>query len=234
LIWLFRDLWPGAGWGLIDANGLPKAAYYYVRRAMQPRAVFISDEGLNGLVLHVVNDHPAELRARLELTLWRGTATRVASGSTDIVAAPHGACQVSAATLFDHFIDTSNAYRFGPTVCDIAVASLHLENSQEALGYAHHFIGNLSLPMQAELGLTVTAERHPNGSAELCLAASSCLQSVTIDAPGFSPDDSYFHLSPGQEQHVLLTPHKPGAELRGSVRALNATSPTRIVISSGK
>ena len=32
LVWFLRDLWPGAGWGLIDAQGLPKAAYYYLKR----------------------------------------------------------------------------------------------------------------------------------------------------------------------------------------------------------
>ena len=39
LVWFFQDLWPGAGWGLLDSTGRPKAAYYAVRRAMQPVAV---------------------------------------------------------------------------------------------------------------------------------------------------------------------------------------------------
>ena len=28
--------WPGAGWGVLDSRGLPKACYYYLRRAWQP------------------------------------------------------------------------------------------------------------------------------------------------------------------------------------------------------
>ena len=49
LVWFFKDLWPGAGWGIVDSRGFPKAAYYYLRRAWQPRQVTITDEGLDGL-----------------------------------------------------------------------------------------------------------------------------------------------------------------------------------------
>ena len=28
LVWFARDLWPGAGWGIVDSSGRPKAAYW--------------------------------------------------------------------------------------------------------------------------------------------------------------------------------------------------------------
>ncbi|HEX3853831.1 MAG TPA: hypothetical protein VHW01_22865, partial [Polyangiaceae bacterium] len=89
LIWLLRDLWPGAGWGLIDALGLPKAAYYFVKRAMQARAVFLSDEGLNGLTINAVNDRPEPLTAALELRLIRNGSVRVATGNARVELAAH-------------------------------------------------------------------------------------------------------------------------------------------------
>ena len=46
----------GAGWGVVDSHGGPKAAYYYLRRAMQPVGIFATDEGVNGLALHLVHD----------------------------------------------------------------------------------------------------------------------------------------------------------------------------------
>jgi beta-mannosidase len=49
LVWFLRDLWEGAGWGVIDALGEPKAAWHALRRVLQPRLLAISDEGTTGL-----------------------------------------------------------------------------------------------------------------------------------------------------------------------------------------
>src|SRR5262249_3852218 len=70
-IWFLRDWWAGAGWGVVAADGTPKAAYFYLKRALAPVAAHISDEGNNGLSLHVVNDRPEPLAAELEISLFR-------------------------------------------------------------------------------------------------------------------------------------------------------------------
>ncbi|MFM9449588.1 hypothetical protein, partial [Streptomyces acidiscabies] len=49
LILSWQDLWPGAGWGLLDSLGRPKAPWYVLRRLLQPRAMCMTDEGLAGL-----------------------------------------------------------------------------------------------------------------------------------------------------------------------------------------
>ena len=64
LVWFARDFVPGAGWGVIDSTGRPKAAYWYLKRALAPVALIASDEGLNGLWLHAVNDGAAADRRR--------------------------------------------------------------------------------------------------------------------------------------------------------------------------
>jgi len=38
---------------LMDARGLPKSPYWFLKRALQPLGLFITDEGVNGLHLHV-------------------------------------------------------------------------------------------------------------------------------------------------------------------------------------
>ncbi len=58
VLWL-RDLVPGAGWGLFDHRGVPKVAYHHLRRALAPVALWTTDEGLGGIVVHVANDRPS-------------------------------------------------------------------------------------------------------------------------------------------------------------------------------
>src|SRR5204862_5110252 len=66
LVWFLRDLWPGAGWGILDSDGVPKACYYYLRRVWQPQAVILTDEGLDGIQAHVINETDSPLSAVLE------------------------------------------------------------------------------------------------------------------------------------------------------------------------
>ena len=70
-LWL-RDLAPGSGWGVLDHRGEPKVAFAHLARALAPVAVWSTDEGLGGIDVHVANDRPDALAARLRLALYRG------------------------------------------------------------------------------------------------------------------------------------------------------------------
>src|SRR5205807_1480845 len=73
LVLFFRDLWPGAVWGVIDSSGLPKAAYYYLKRVLGETAIFVTDEGSNGLTLHLANDGSRAIHGRLQLELFKSS-----------------------------------------------------------------------------------------------------------------------------------------------------------------
>src|ERR1700736_1297780 len=81
LIWFLKDLWPGAGWGVIDSRGVPKACFYYLRRAWQSRSVMLTDEGLEGIHAHAINETSDSFRGTLELTLLRDGHIVIASAS---------------------------------------------------------------------------------------------------------------------------------------------------------
>ena len=119
LVWFLRDLWPGAGWGVVDAAGAPKAAYYYLRRA-----------------LAAGRRSPSPTRASTGSPSTSSTSARRAlAGELEVVALPRGRdpsssaararcrwCPRAAASrsprveLFEGFRDLSYAYRFGPPV----------------------------------------------------------------------------------------------------------------------
>ncbi|MEA2494703.1 MAG: beta-mannosidase, partial [Thermoleophilaceae bacterium] len=86
VLWL-RDLIAGSGWGVLDADGRPKAAYHYLRRALAPIAVWTTDEGLGGVRIHVANDPPERLDATLQVALYRGGAVRVGAGEQSLTVA---------------------------------------------------------------------------------------------------------------------------------------------------
>lgn len=89
LIWFLQDLVSGAGWGIIDDNMTPKAPYYYLKRVLQPVMIGISDEGCNGLYVHVVNDRAIPLEATLEIAFYRANGNLVTRLTHQMTAPPH-------------------------------------------------------------------------------------------------------------------------------------------------
>ena len=230
LIWLLRDLWPGAGWGLIDAHGLPKAAYYFVKRAMQAQAVFLSDEGLNGLTINAVNDRAEPLAADLELQLVRNGSVRVATGNAHVEIAAHGALGLAAGTLFEHFIDLTQAYRFGPRQFDVAIVTLRDAQSGALVSQASYHPGGLSPERAEDLGLEATLEHVSGDEWRLRVQSARFAQAVALEVTGFDTEDSYFDVPAGSDRTVLLHARSNGATPRGYASPLNARTPTRITV----
>jgi beta-mannosidase len=230
LVWFLRDLWAGAGWGVLDASGRPKAAYDYLRRSLQPVAVFLSDEGLNGLALHVVNERPSPLVADLRLDFFRRGEKRVGGGSTAVSVPAHGALELAAAPLLEGFVDVTYAHRFGPPACDLAVATLLAAGDAPpaVLGQAFHFPLGRPSTQEADIGLEARARPTSDGGWDLLVRTRRFAQAVAIDADEHLPSDNHFHLAPESERVLALRgPAKPP---RGTATALNAERAATIAV----
>jgi beta-mannosidase len=231
VLWL-QDLVDGAGWGLIDAAGAPKAALAVLARVLAPRAVWMTDEGLNGIAVHVANDRPGPLRTRLRLALYRDGATRVQEASRPLNLPGHSACTLDAEDVMGRFLDLGWSYRFGPPSGDAIVASL-LDDAAAVI--AQTFLFPLGPPLSrqssAEIGLQATLALDGPERALLTLVAKRLAYGVRIAVPGWRPQDDAFALEPGQPRTIALT-RGPDAETPpvGSVAALNAAAPVRITI----
>jgi beta-mannosidase len=227
LIWFLRDLWPGAGWGVIDARGTPKACFYALRRALAPITLAFSDEGVNGLAIHLFNDGPAALAVQLEITLYRAGDVRVGHGSVAMQVFAHSAVEIAASSLFEGFSDLSFAYRFGPAMADVAHATLRTERGLVA--EAFWFLAGYPSLRETDVGLSVVVKPGADATERIVeIGTRRFAQSVTIDAPGFIADDNGFHLAPGQTRAVVLrAPFAPPASTRGTISALNAEATAR-------
>ncbi len=235
IVWLLRDLSEGAGFGLIDSRGVPKAAYYYLKRAWAPRALWIVDEGTDGMQLRAANDGPDALTARLELTLHRADGGIVEGVERDVEVAPRGQLAFSVEDLIGRFVDSSYAYRFGPPVHTLVAARLlgqATAGPPPVLARAFHLPLGLAHDAQPELAITATARASADGSYALDISATRFAQSVSVQVPGYTPSDNYFHLAPGETHRVTLAPAANAGALRGKVRALNAVKSAAIQIAA--
>jgi beta-mannosidase len=227
LIWFYRDLWPGAGWGVVDAHGRPKSAFYYLKRALSPVALFALDEGLNGVELCAVNDGPEPIDGEITLLLLRDGITPIAEASAPMAVPGRGATNLRVDAILPHFLDTTYAYRFGPPGCDAIVARLRQRATGVRLAEAFYFPLGFARPIE-DVGLEAAASASELGSFTVTLRTRKLAQAVALDVRGFVADDDHFHLAPGDERVVTLRPNGRPQRFEGSAKALNAPTPVRI------
>jgi beta-mannosidase len=225
-----RDLVPGAGWGLIDALGRPKAPWFTLRRVLAPVAVLVSDEGLNGLHLHMVNDSDEAVAGEVTVEVFARGEVRVEQGRQAVAVAARGHQTVEAGTLFDGFRDLSYSYRFGPPAHDVVAVTWRAGDGR-TISEVVHLPAGLERPYESEVGLAATAEAGSDGEWSMTVTTRRLAQWVVVEVPGYRPSDSYFHLAPGATRTVTLHPES-GVEAvpSGLVRALNAQTTARIVV----
>jgi beta-mannosidase len=223
LVWFGRDLWPGAGWGIIDAAGSPKSAYWYLKRVWAPVALLSVDEGMNGLWLHALNDTPAPIVAELRVALYRDGLRVGPAAGAEIQIPAHGSTAVHADALFAGFLDLTYAYRFGPPQHDAVASTIRDRSTGHVYASDCFYPGAIPFGSAGDLGLVARAELS-NGVYSLLIRSERFAHAVTIDADGFLPDDNYFHLEPGDARRVALKAASPGTIPRGYVTALNCNA----------
>jgi beta-mannosidase len=230
LVWFLRDLWAGAGWGVIDADGQPKPAYFFLKRALAPVAVFLSDEGTGGLDAHLVNDGTRAIDGELEVRFFRGEVD-VGGGKMPVLLAPHAAVEVPVAALLEGFVDVTHAHRFGPPTCDVVLAELR--EGDRVLARALHRPLGLPSRRQADVGLAASYVASARGTLDVTVTARLPAYGVVVEADGYEADDAFFELAPARPHLVRLTrtPASEGASTppRVTVRALDAEARARAV-----
>jgi beta-mannosidase len=224
-----RDLRIGAGWGIIDARGAPKAPWFALARASQPVGLLLTDEGLNGLAIHLVNDGGQAVVGRVEVAVYSADH-RIDEGSAPAIVPARGGVRLAAEDLFDGFRDLTYAYRFGPRRTELVVARLVGEEGA-VLAAATFLPDGPSRSVQAEVGLQATLHPVDEQAWSLSVSTRRFAQYVAVDVPGFRPDDSWFHLEPGGSRVVGL--HRVGSGdqgPKGQVRALNSEAVARVAL----
>jgi beta-mannosidase len=231
VLWL-RDLAPGSGWGVLERNGTPKVAWYQLRRALAPVAVWMVDEGLNGIGVHVANDTSDLVRARLRVAIYQDEEIVVGTGQEALELQPHETIQRDFEEILGGFADVNYVYRFGEPQHDVVVATL--EHEGRVLSQAFRYpAGRPSSRQSAEaLGLAARATVDEHGNVELTVESGRLVRGVRLFMPAFAAEENAFDLEPGHSRTIRLTPLHPGA--RGeplALEALNLVGRTQVRVS---
>lgn len=227
LVWFLRDLIPGSGWGVLDSSGRPKPAYWFLKRACAPRAIWLTDEGLNGLQVHLRNDGSAPFAGLIRVRLIRGDGLVIHAVETGMGLERATGRAISVDRLLGRFTDANHAYRFGPCEHTVVVAEL-VDASGVVVATANHLPSGLRHELRDDIGLRAVARAFGNGMHELRIESNGLALFVRITAEGFSPTDNYFHVAPGEHRIVLLQPSSSQQAPRCAVSALNARTSVHV------
>jgi len=223
VLWL-KDMYAGAGLGVLDHSGQPKVAYHYLRRALAPVAVWTTDEGVDGVAIHVANDQPESVPLQLRVALYRDYEARVGEVAEELELAPHGSLQRSVEGMIGRFVDAAWAYRFGRPEQDVIVVTLEpVGGGGELISQSVRFPARRPTLREpaSRLGLSARVEAVGEGGATLALIADRFVYGLRLQMPGFEPDDDAFSLEPGKERRVGCRRIDARAQPGGVLTAIN-------------
>jgi beta-mannosidase len=163
---------------------------------LQDTALFITDEGSNGLKLHLVNDAPRSVRGLLQIDLYKLSQPVGRPLSKLLSIGPSSVMEINPIQLFDGFADLSYSYRFGPPMYDVMRVAFIRDGRGRSVE-AFHF--PLGLPnIQGDVGLSATAHATAS-SVEVRLESRCFAQAVHIEAPGYVVEGQYFQQGSSQK-----------------------------------
>lgn len=221
LIWFYKDIFPGAGWGLLDSNNQPKAAYYGVKRASAKLAVYFLDKGLDGLFLNLINETGQPKNITLNIKAFKHGNIETLS-ITKTLTLTQAETEISLNEWLGYFNDLNYSYGFGPKQQDVVYAVMTDTVSNEWTHDDCYFVADYNLPSCSSNPLHIDTVEMENGLSALKISSQSFLQFVHIDVDSYECSDNYFHLAPGTTRTIYLTAKSvPTKKIKGYVSAVN-------------
>ena len=228
LLWFYKDLLPGAGWGMLDSDNQPKAVYYAFKRAAKKIAVYCVDRGLDGLYLTLINETADCRNVNLQLAAYKAGHIETLKTSRALTLAPRSTTTVSADELLGYFADLTYSYRFGPRQHDVVSACLYDEENNRLHEDFYFPVSYAVAPKKIE-GITVEVMTLEDGQLALKIFTPHFLQSVRLELRSHRVEDNYFHLAPNTDRLIRLTALGDSAlPVKGYLEALNLSEPVKV------
>jgi len=230
LVWFWRDLRLGAGWGIVDSLGQPKAAYYGWKRASQPCALFLLDRGLNGLAVELINETAETLDVRLELRGFNAHDAETFVHSHEVSVASRNQQTLMVNDLLGYFADLTHSYKFGPSQHRLVHGRLYDVNTNALISEDFYVPHRELLAPHRYNTVDINVAETAAGEYTISLTSPVFLQWVKLDLPGFLLSNNYFHLAPHTPTsiHVRSVNSSQPLPLKGYLEAMNLQEALRI------
>ena len=230
LVWFSKDLSKGPGWGITDVSGRRKPCFHQLARVWQPQTIVWTDEGLNGLHLHLINESSEALDAEVKLELIRDGHVVVARGVTRNQLPPRSKLTIGSDAILGGFFDITWAYRFGPPAYEVAIATLRRMPDELELAETY-FFPRPGVPPSMDAHPGAFLEREEAGSWIVTVTSDDFLHSARVVCHGYELSDNDFHLAPGRVKRIKMTA-VGNAPPSGYLEALNLREPVALQVRS--
>ncbi|OLT10126.1 hypothetical protein BJF79_04950 [Actinomadura sp. CNU-125] len=192
LVWQLNEPWPGLSWSVLDHDGVPKAAWYALRRAFAPVvATLRRDDGTGRIEVWVTNSTPAPWTGRLTARLARfdGSAAQAVRQITATVdggaSRPVAALPAPAAprAVFAEVVDVTG----------------RIPRHRLFLDRLRH------LPLDGTVDAAIHAEAPGRTRVEITARGHAYAVRVEPTGPAFRASDAYFDLPHGAHATIDVT-----------------------------
>lgn len=216
-----RDLEPGAGWGVLDWRGEPKAPWYVLRRSAKPITLLVTDDGMDGLRLDAINETDHAVCGEIRVRGHSRTGVVPVDIAFGVELPARGSLTWSVDNAVGRFTDLTHVFQFGARSYDAVTVTLE-DSGGEMLCEVVHLLGSPARALERTVGLVATARSVGPQEWVVDVSTEGTAQYVALELQGFEPEDSWFHLAPGGRRTVVLRRTGEASRVIGRVRALNS------------
>ena len=201
MFWMFSDIWPSSTWSVVDYYGIPKAAYYSVKRAFAPMITSILERDKE-ISIFIMNDKLDSSTGNAEFgqatlegkILWKKIIQGMTVESNSVF---------KVADITSHIIDTVNSYIF----IKFSGCNFCVDNT-----YFHRMWKEVEWPEpNIKFQLLNSALENESYKTTIRINTKNYARMVNISVEGNERaliDDNYFDMQPNETRDIIITTDK--------------------------
>ncbi|MBN2512767.1 MAG: hypothetical protein JXB18_07505 [Sedimentisphaerales bacterium] len=207
LIWSGNDVWPAAGFSMLDFQGYPKALFFYARRFWAPVLICLGPTG-PARNAHIINDTPSPLIAQAQFQLLDMKGSILDQSQSPVSVSPYGTASIPLPR------DLLN-----PVCPEKSILHLAVYQDDQRLGENTYLFTPDKYAQLRPLDLDITIETIDRWSLRYTLQSRWFVKDLEIvpDPPAVL-SDNFFDLLPGRRYQIRAEFPVPNPDMRRPLR----------------